>query len=42
MKVWKLENLQECLSLRDGCYTYFPLYMAEFLQKEDRYMLGRE
>jgi len=26
---------------QDGCYTYFPIYMIEFLQKIDRYMLGK-
>jgi len=26
---------------RNGCYTYFPIYMAEFLQKEDRYLIGK-
>jgi len=27
---------------RDGCYTYFPLYMADFLQKGDRYLRGNQ
>jgi len=31
-----------CLSNveQDDQYTYFPIYMAEFLQKEDRYLTG--